>query len=223
MEQIHKYNTNTYNFYNIIQPIFNEQLNNLHLTTDVVYDVPTELGTDSATEFHDLFYKTLNAPSKWNELRSLYKSFVKDVVAKVLKSDEFLYQTFPTFRVQLPNNTAVSSWHSDGDVDNKHPPGEINFIIPLTDCFDTNTVWAESEPGLKDFHPINMKYGDLLQANFNECLHGNKVNLTGKTRVSMDFRILPIEKYNPEYEVITATTSRKYVIGQYYELMSLKK
>ncbi len=217
MEKIYKYNTNIYNFKDCIQDLFNIELNKLHTTTNIEYNVPTELGTDTSTEFHKIFYNYLN--TNGDKIKKLYREFIEEYVSLYINEDDFLYQTFPSFRVHLPNNVAVYSWHSDGDEDNKHPKGEINFIIPLTDCFDTNTVWTESEPNKKDFHPINMKYGDLLQFNANECLHGNKINETGITRVSMDFRILPKSKYDPNYSVTTASTNKKYVIGQYYELM----
>ena len=41
--------------------------------------------------------------------------------------------------------------------------------------------------------------------NGGECIHGNKTNNTGKTRVSFDFRILPLENYNPDYKARTRT------------------
>jgi hypothetical protein len=221
MEKIFTYNKNIYNFLDHIKPIFNNiELNQLHTQTNKEYEIPIELGSDTSTEFHNIFYKYIRENGE--ELKKLYIEFIEEYIYPLIGEDEILYQKFPSFRIQLPNNKAVCSWHSDGDKDNKHPNGEINFIIPLTDCYDTNTVWTESEPNKKDYHPINMKYGELLRFNGNKCSHGNKVNKTNVTRVSMDFRILPKNKYDENYEVKTSSTKQKYIIGGYYELMSSK-
>ncbi len=37
----------------------------------------------------------------------------------------------PSLRIQRWNNTVVP-YHSDGDATGRHPPGERNFLIPLT-------------------------------------------------------------------------------------------
>jgi hypothetical protein len=41
-----------------------------------------------------------------------------------------------------------------------HPEWEINFQVALTDIYDTQATWVESVPGLKDFSPMEMKYGE---------------------------------------------------------------
>ena len=64
--------------------------------------------------------------------------------------------------------------------------------------FESNTVIAESEPGLRDFKQIELDPGELFMFNGNKCLHGNLPNRTGKTRVSLDFRVLPEKYYRPE-------------------------
>jgi len=47
-------------------------------------------------------------------------------------------------------------------------------------------------------------------------LHGNKTNDTGKTRVSVDFRCLPISKYKDTGDV-SVTNKTKMTIGDYWE------
>ena len=73
-----------------------------------------------------------------------------------------MYQTWPTFRVQFPNNLAIVIKHFDSDELHKHPKGEINFILALTEMKDTSTIWFESEPRLEDFKPMNLRQNSLF-------------------------------------------------------------
>jgi len=106
---------------------------------------------------------------------------------------------------------------SDGDPLHKHPPGEINFFLPLTKCYGTNTMWVESEPWKLDFKPIELDYGEYFMFNGNQCHHGNKPNKTNLTRISFDFRIMPVSKYDPTWNVDSPTSHTKFVVGEYYK------
>jgi ectoine hydroxylase-related dioxygenase (phytanoyl-CoA dioxygenase family) len=63
--------------------------------------------------------------------------------------------------------------------------------MPLTKAYGTNSLWIESCPGKKDYSPVSLNYGDILQFDGANLYHGTEVNKTGQTRVSLDFRILP--------------------------------
>jgi ectoine hydroxylase-related dioxygenase (phytanoyl-CoA dioxygenase family) len=225
MNKIYNFSKQEYNFDILVSKLFQNELNTLHQIKSQNYEIFTEVGKDSDTEFHQKFYKKLNEP--WDEIINLYKKFIKDIVLPIMKNitdeNEFAYQTFPTFRVQLPNNVAVTKYHTDSDLEFKHPEGEINFIIPLTKMFDTNTIWAESEPDKGDFKALNLELGELLCWNFNKCHHGNKINETNFTRVSMDFRILPMSKYKNNNNIgnSSASSNSKFKIGNYYRYTSL--
>ena len=104
-----------------------------------------------------------------------------------------------------------------------HPNWEINFQIVVTDAYDSNCMWIESVPGLKDFTPMEMKYGEYSIFDGNRCIHGNKVNKTGKTRVSMDFRVIPFSRYDPAAQVKSATASKYFVVGDYYKFFKKQK
>ena len=147
----------------------------------------------------------------------MYKNFINDFVLDTLSKERVYYQAYPNFRISYPGNVAVSTWHKDSDSENLHPIGEINFFLPVTKSFDTNTLWIESEPGKEDFKPINLEFGEIFMFNGGEMsIHGNKTNNTGKTRVSFDFRILPLENYNPDYKARTRTKNLEFKPGQYY-------
>jgi len=37
------------------------------------------------------------------------------------------------------------------------------------------------------------------------------------SRVSFDFRIMPLERYNPKFSKSSATRSTRFIIGEYYK------
>lgn len=210
----YNYDTEKFNFRKLIQDLYGvEDLSLLHLKFDKEYDIGG-LGTDTHTIYHQMFYDKLK--SGWTEIEDLYTEFISEIVAPMF-SEDFLYQRFPSYRIQLPNNKAVSLVHCDSDENHKHPLGEQNFLFSLTEMKNTNAVWAESEPGLEDYKPMEADFGTLIQFNGNICRHFNKVNEEGKTRISMDFRVLPMSKYDPNYEAKTATANLKFIEGGYYK------
>ena len=125
----------------------------------------------SMSEFHDAFYRRLNADDKWPEFMEVWTKFVKEVVMPFFPNTaEIIYQKTPTFRVQLPGSATVFSLHSDGDPTNLHPAGEVNFILPLTSgCGNSASTWVESLPFLGDYHPLGMEYGELNVFDGNRC------------------------------------------------------
>ena len=144
---------------------------------------------ENTTIFHDVFYKRLN--DNWTEFYDTYENFIHDEIVPVL-DERFHYQYLPSFRIQLPfDNQAVHTWHYDSDQLHNHPKGEINFWLPLTKAYGTNTMWIESEPFKLDFKPLEGDYGDFWSNNGNVCIHGNKPNITNNTRISFDFRVIP--------------------------------
>ena len=149
----------SYNFCDLIQNIFNHKLDDLHTITTKEYPLFTELGKDTHTDLHKTFYNYLD--NKDDGLQKLYNNLIKDVIFPYLNLDQGLYQVFPTFRVMLPNNVAIVKKHYDSDQDHHHPKGEINFVLALTDMYDTNSIWAESYPRLEDFKPFTLNAGDI--------------------------------------------------------------
>ncbi len=214
------YNPENYQFRELLLQIFEvDELSKAH-ELDLSLCADGNLVTfanEVKTYFHQTFYNKLNEP--WQEFRQTYKDFIEHEISPLFK-ESFAYQALPSFRIQVPNNKAVSLWHYDSDPQHRHPDGEINFIIAVTKAFGTNAVWAESSPGAQDFKPMEMDYGQFIQFNGNKCAHGNKVNKTGSSRISFDFRVLPISKYDPELFESNSSgdTSRKFIIGDYYSL-----
>jgi hypothetical protein len=210
-----------YPFAELTKKIFNHNLNNINELTDKEYSLFTKLGKDTHTNLHKKFYKYIDDEN--DELKILYKKFIKEVIFPYLNIKEGLYQVFPTFRVMLPNNVAIVKKHYDSDIEHKHPKGEINFIIALTDMYESNSIWHESFPRLSDFKPMNLKAGDVYCFCGNLCEHYNKINKTDKTRVSMDFRILPLYCINEINHTESITTGKKFSEGGYYNKLLINK
>ena len=150
--------------------------------------------------------------SGWEEFFCVYRNFINNFVMKQI-GEPIICQKWPTFRVHLPNNLAVGAWHTDSEFN--HPDGEINFLLPITRMFESNTIITESEPGLKDFKQIELEPGELFMFNGNKCTHGNLPNRTGFTRVSLDFRVLKKSDYK-ENNKTSITTGTKFKVGEYY-------
>ena len=97
------FNTEKYNMYSTVENLFQCDLSKLHTTSTQDYPVLTTdmLGKDSHTEFHKLFYSTLN--NGWTELVDKYNLFIKEVISPYLHLNEFLYhKSFPSRTQLLP-------------------------------------------------------------------------------------------------------------------------
>jgi hypothetical protein len=162
---------------------------------------------DQSTAFHERFYAIGDA------FHEVYRRFIRVVIANIV-GQALVYQRIPTFRVHLPGNVAVGEFHRDRDY--FHSPQEINFWLPLTKAWDTNTVWVESAEGKEDFRPVELKYGQFFMFDGANLKHGNKVNQTGVTRVSFDFRVVTFDKYQPNNRR-TINTDKRFIIGEYFE------
>jgi len=207
---VKRYNTEVYQFEKTVSSLFGvEDLSELHLLSpQLMKDKLLTQDCEAETYFHKKFYRKLN--EGWPELISPFVSLIKDELSEIIKGP-FLYQKTPSFRVQVPNQTAVSKWHFDSDPNHGHPDWEINVQIALTEMKGSSAMWTETIAGLGDYHPINLNYGEYAIFDGNKCIHGNFINETQKTRVSLDFRILPCKKYDGYGEAIFSTFKIKEV------------
>lgn len=204
------YNTNLYPFKSTIEKLF--LINDLSELKDDIEVFSRE--KDQSTKYHKLFYKW----ARTEEFIKLYDDFIYDVVYP-LYNEDIVYQSIPTFRVAYPNNIAVGEFHKDKhyrDVNWANQVKEDNFFLPFTNAFDTNTIWVESEEDKEDYSPMNCNYGECIQWDGSNLKHGNKINETGKARVSIDFRIIKYSNYIPS-EYGSINTQTKFKINGYYK------
>lgn len=210
---IHKgqYDTNKFDFANRLSKAFG--VDSLEDITSNIEVLKRE--NDQSTTHHKMFYAWMET----DEFRSLYDQFIKECVRPLYK-DKIVVQYRPTFRICYPNNIAVGEFHKDKWYRNGEwsvQVQELNFFLPFTKAFDTNTIWVESEEDKKDFAPMNCNYGEFIQWDGPNLLHGNKLNATGKTRISIDFRVIEYDNYVPS-EHGSINLNKKFKIGEYYEL-----
>ena len=205
-----KYDTSDYKFRELVERYLDfRNLEQIHVKFPFEERLLT--GTDQNRHLHRKFYQEMD-----NDLSFifLYKKFIKEVVVP-LYDDEIIYQKFPTFRVHQPDNLAVFAFHKDRDY--KHNPKEVNFYLPITEAFDTNTLWYEAQDGAKNFRPMNAKYGELIRWDGANLEHGNKPNETDQTRISFDFRILRLNDYSEEDAKESLSKGTSFKIGHYFD------
>lgn len=171
--------------------------------------------TDQATVHHHQFYEW----TEGDDFKDMYENFI-EVCVRPLYLGSIVVQANPTFRIAYPNNIAVGEFHKDKNYRNPEWAArvkEINYFLPFTDAFGTNTFWAESEEDKGDFAPVECDYGYYVRWDGANLTHGNKVNDTGKTRISVDFRVCEKKNFVPLAQG-SINTGKKFDIGGYYKL-----
>ena len=182
---------------------------------------------DIETDLHKQFYEDIKSNPTF---KHIYCNFIKDIYKEIYPDEQIMiYQSFPSVRFQFENSIAIPR-HCDSDNLACHPLGEINFIVPITKMFNSNTIFIESEPGKKDFESVNLETNNLFHFNGNRCTHYNERNKENKLRISLDFRIIKLKDYityinsnnitntNPRNPDGTITReSVKMLIGGYYQ------
>jgi hypothetical protein len=210
---LNRYNTRTYPFRTLIEEaVGHKDLELLHTHYDYA---PFTMENNSDTVPHNNFYNKIR--EGWTDFEALYDKFVEEVVTTVYGSRDFVYQSLPTFRIHLVENWVVPEFHCDSQPGYNHPEGEINFQVAVTSIYGTNATWCESVPGLGDYSPINLSPDQFAIFYGNKCRHGNMINKTPHTRVSFDFRILPLDKYTPDMSMSSGTRKMRFIVGEYYK------
>ena len=215
------YITDTYPFREIVECWFWDEsilplsgISNLHL--EKTYDL-FERKNDQSTIWHKCFYKEIREDGSFNDI---YLKFLEDII-KPRFGEKIVYQKIPTFRVHLPGNVSVGEFHKDKHYRNEDwadKVQELNYFLPLTKAYGTNTIWAETEEDLGDFKEIRANYGECVEWNASKLTHGNKQNVTRVTRVSFDFRVIPKSRYvNSNH--LTINTNVPFEIGGYYGVL----
>ncbi len=197
-DKIEFYGGTRYNFLDAVRKHLNVyDLTRIHELCD---NVLVTRETDQDNPFQKRFY-SIDEP-----FYTIYREFVHNFVEPIF-GEKVVYQKIPTFRIQLPDNLAVGEKHKDSDY--SHSTDEVNFWVPLTPAYDTNTIWIEGEP----VQP--MTWGEVLIFDGANKEHENKVNKEGASRVSFDFRVMPKSKFKPS-DKESINTHMKMDIGGYW-------
>jgi hypothetical protein len=114
--------------------------------------------------------------------------------------------------VQLPDNLAVGDYHRDAEY--CHPAGEVNCWLPLTRAAGSNSVYiCEDDGELR--RSINAWPGDLVLFDAVNRRHGNEINRARCSRVSIDFRCLPVRLYR-DTGARSVNMGCRFAPGDYY-------
>ena len=208
------------------------------IRTSIVDLLASELNISSAQlDLHQLH--KLVKPSKINELRMkaiscinkqnwteiLFENCFEEI--KQLLGPDLLIQKKLNMSIQMPNDEdSVLEAHSDcssGD-----SPFELVIWIPLTKCFSTNSMFIQSREKSKIFYeslksntPVETEVdeSDFLYTDWGECIvfpptliHGNVINKTNSTRMSINVRIKSI------FSPYTKTLVHDRMYGTYYKV-----
>jgi hypothetical protein len=224
-EHLIPYDTAAYDFQDVVRRIFGvEDLQQTHLLRPPVSEQIT-FDDDTKTWFHKTYYQSPVYP----EMIALYDRFVREVILPRYSDSAYAVQVDPSFRIHLPNNTALGARLDDVgesiglhcDADYNHQPGEVNFILPLTPMFDTNSVYVESAPGKGDYHPANVPIGSVFCFYGNKCRHFNRRNDTGVSRLSIDFRVIPMKDYDANWPAVSVHGKRPLTLGGYFKEVNI--
>ncbi len=158
-------------------------------------------GTDQSTFFHKAIYSTFDDPNYFlSDFWKSYKKLCLEII-EILKNEtryfgEWAIQRYPTIRLQFPKNVSVFEFHRDSNY--SHPIGEINCFYAINKCFNSSALQVEKNLGFEDYVPLNLNPGEYALLNTSIYKHGDLLNETNKTRISMDLRFIPNSKLTSE-------------------------
>jgi len=98
----------------------------------------------------------------------------------------------------------------------------VNFNLGLANYEGSAALRAEKTPNKGDFITLECPYGSVFSFDHIDCLHGSDPNRTGKTLVSMDFRIAPVALFYYAQDAASINTQSKFAPGGYFSEEAIK-
>lgn len=178
---------------------------------------------------------------------AVYRALIKQALSPLFGAD-LLFQSTPTIRFHFPHQKGFlwrPRYHTD--IMLGHPPQEVNVWLPLTRSFGTNSMCiAPLEDSLRilggedyDFdafalrtqtdeafsracaaasRPVELEPGQFLMFD-PRCLHATQYNDTDATRISIDFRVIPVAEFDRIKNEYRGTGRRRMLFapGHYYD------
>jgi len=161
---------------------------------------------------------------------SMYLTFIIEQIKPLFPKEKYLIiQKTPNIRFHLHGYSNIGKLYSDPskniighhkDSQFGHNKSSLNVIVAITDMFQSNSIWYETN---EKQSPANYKSMDLSKDQFfmgdlSNKYHYNKINETYSTRVSLDIRVIPFSKYD-DSELTSPLTKTKFKIGGYYMII----
>jgi hypothetical protein len=240
----YNYDNKLFDFCSLIYEIYNHkysfdgELSQLHSILNRFSDsqktelikIPQIGVNDRKSIFIRDYYDFVDTDSRFQEQ---YKQFIITYIKPLFPNESLvLYQTTPNIRISFPQSTAIGfrstdpsadiiGLHSDSEFG--HSEHEMNFVIPITNMFYTNSIYFEkyidSPDTFNDYENLLLKKNEFFRCYFNRLRHYNRINETGKTRISIDFRIIPYSKYNDSIANTSISSHKQLKLGEYFSLI----
>lgn len=177
-------------------------LEELHLCID---SAKLKEGTDQSTALHQSIYREFDKHILSPIVYCYYQLCAEWLVdLRQICSSEWAVQRYPSVRIHLPKNVSVFEFHRDNDY--SHPLGEVNHFLSLTASRNTASLFVEEHLGWDDFASLELDVAESAILNTSIFRHGDHINEEKYTRVSIDFRAIPLyvlNKIEQKKETIT--------------------
>ena len=184
-------------------------------------------------DFRIKLFTKINKSLDWEKL--ILKLIGNEIFTEL--GQDLLIQSKINLSIQMPKDkTSILPAHSDSW--SADSPFQRNLWLPLTDAFGTNSMFILGQKETINFfkkikkdklykeqkdqikiqskHFIEMSYGSVLLFN-PALLHGNVLNKTNKTRISLNIRLKSIFSPEPNQR----NPDRKY--GTYYKKFNISE
>jgi hypothetical protein len=204
------YPTEIYSFRNDLERLFGiTELSRLHeyLGSFDMFDQSNEQSTIA----HKIFYAHFKKPE--SSFQAIYIKFIETFIAQIVPY-KFYYQTVPTFRVGLPGNKFVGNFHKDTFYN--HKSYELNFNLSICNYHGDAGLFTEDAPNSGRYIGMEIDYGEVMCFDHIDCMHGSRINTTGKTMLSIDFRLALAEEYFDDPDAFSINTHSAFKIGDYF-------
>jgi len=149
-------------------------------------------GTDQATPIHNALYAEFDK-DKYSPLVKVYRELQQEWIHDLRKNHEariWAIQRYPSVRVHLPGNISVFEFHRDSEYN--HPLGEINHFLSINQSRGSASLQIEQDLGWENYQPLELDAGQSAIINTSIFKHGDFLNNENYTRVSIDFRAIPL-------------------------------
>ena len=198
--------------------------NDMKLISDIenhiknALDIPSK---ENLSNLHNLINteqlneKRIDAFKAINSINDRKNKLKKAIFPNIqyLIGQDLAIQTQINLSIQIPNDES-SILEPHQDYRSRDSPFQKVIWIPLTECRDTNCLYMNNK--VDQFEPIEAKYGEIIIFDPN-IMHGNVLNTTKKTRVSVNIRIK--NWFSPDMG--TYIPDRQF--GEYYEDFNFSK
>ena len=208
------YDNKKYNFQEAVRKIFNDFPRSLEDIHTIKLNRPQVIADDDTTTLlHNIFYSSPH----YTAIRNIYYDFIRDYIFPLFSNEvSLMIQKDPDVSICVPASCENSPIRIRCDADYNHPAQEITFIIAVTEMWDTNSVFIESEPSKGDFADLKLFANEFHMFWGNKCRRYDKTNVSGQSRISMEFRVIPYSKYDATYSDKILHGGRALFVGDYF-------